>query len=154
MIYKQTVPLEFINQREQKLKKYRGRGRSKEEHRLDLDCELHEFMMLNEKPEEYKPHNNILIDYIHNNLSIDVKFVRDFFNINEQKMLNIIEQRKFLNGYEFFRWCKIPTEPLKENDEVSYKYLGYMSYDDVMDRKNLKVSFKNSGFYLDMRERF
>ena len=148
-----TVTDEFIAHRTAKAGIYNGRGRSEEQFLMDLDCEIYEWHMINSNI--WLDSNDWKIDAVvpdpDGYKAVDVKFISKWYNISCTKMHNILQQRRILDGYLFCEWTSRPNRPLQAGDEVEFKEIGYIEYEDLVDE--IKVSRgKWGGFYADVRK--
>lgn len=115
---------------------------------MDLDAELYEWEML--RTYEWVSHPSWMVDGIDKQgIRLDVKFIRKYWNVSREKTLNLIKQRKVLEGYLFMEWVDKPNRPLVAGDAVTVRQIGFLQYDTVAD--NLRKSFKEpDGFYVDV----
>ena len=147
-----TVTVEFLDHRAEKFEQYNQRGRSDKKFLMDLDAELLEFEMLRSKV--WKPHDSWKVDAIDlQDRKIDVKFIPEYYNMNAQKMVNLIQQRDILDGYKFYEWTTRRDRPFAGGDRVTVRSVGYLPYAKVAD--NVRVSFRNKipgSFYVNVRK--
>ena len=146
-IFAEVVDKDFLAHVDKKMKLYNPRGRTKDKLRMDIECEIHEFNQI--KRGNWYEHEDWKVDAVTDIGNIDVKFINKWYNVSCKKMLNLIQQRRDVDYYHFFEWLERPNRPLREGDEVSYRELGILHYDEVMD--NLQTSQFN-GFYVDVRK--
>ena len=144
-----TITEDFIAHRTDKSKLYNRRNRSENKFLMDLDAEILEFTKI--KQGQWLEHDDWRVDGINEKgLHIDVKFISKWYNLSNVKMLNILQQRDILDGFEFYEWSIRPNRPMREGDKIEVTHLGYVDYDSLAD--NIKVSRgKWGGFYADPR---
>ena len=144
------VTEEFIQHRAEKAAMYNKRGRPQDKFLMDLDAEIFEWYMITH--ENWEEHDDWRVDAIQPcGDKIDVKFISKWYNINETKMHNIIQQRKILDGFVFMEWMDRPDRPLRAGDKVSVRKIGYIEYEELLDL--IKVSRGQwGGFYADVRK--
>lgn len=141
------VTQDFIDQRDARAKKYNARGRSEVELRLDIECEVFEWHMIKEG--KWKDDDRWQVDGICPIYgAVDVKFIKKWYNVSCQKMVYLLRQRDITRHFIFCEWASRPDRLLEAGDEVSVRWLGGLSYWDVID--NLQTS-KYNGFYIDAK---
>ena len=142
---KYTVGQDFIDYRTDKAQLYKRRGRTETQFLMDLDCELHEYIMIREGV--WDESDDWRVDAI-TPYRVDVKFIQKYYNISPIKMCNILAQRGVLDGYLFMEWIERPNRPLEAGDEVVFRQITYMDYEELLDE--IKPSRFN-GHYADIR---
>ena len=149
------VTQEFIDYRNEKQAMYNQRGRTDRKFQMDLDCELFEWYMINvtedweDEPDDWM--GDAIIPSPDGYKTVDVKFIAGYYNIDRGKMLNIIQQRHVLDGYQFMEWVSKPRRPLVVGDTVTCRGVGYLTHEELLD--NLRRSYKEAyGFYADVRK--
>lgn len=147
-IFKITVDKKFILQRNKRAKLYNPNGRSKERLLKDIECELYEYEMI--KKGIWKDDDNWQIDGHADFGSVDVKCIKGYYNISRKKLLHILQQRGYVDWFYFIEWNKRPERQLKTGDNVEFKYITKVPYEEVL--KHIKVSFKAEGYYFDARK--
>lgn len=143
-----TVDKKFILQRNKRAKLYNPNGRSKERLLKDIECELYEYEMI--KKGIWKDDDNWKIDGVTPTGNVDVKCIKAYYNVNRRKLLHILQQRGTTDYFLFIEWVKRPDRFLKTGDNVEFKIIGRLTYEELI--KNLKVSFKTEGYYVDARK--
>ena len=143
-----TVDKKFIQQRNKRAKLYNPNGRSKERLLMDIECELYEYEMI--KKGRWKDDDRWEIDGITPTGNVDVKCIKAYYNVNRRKLLHILKQRGTTDYFLFIEWVKRPDRLLKTGDSVEFKVIGRLTYEELI--KNLKVSFKAEGYYVDARK--
>ena len=146
-----TVSQEFVDQRTENAKKYNRGSRSENQHLIHLDCELVEHTMI--QSGEWYEHPTWQVDAItqegHN---IDCKFVEKYWNISKQRLTNIMRQYGIIHSYYLYEWVDKPSRrPLVVGDRVSYRFLGKLNYETVM-QHIASSKFDPVGFYVDARK--
>ncbi len=148
MIVDIRVTQDFINQCNVRATKYNPRGRTYEQLRLDIECEIFEWWMINKGT--WKHHSSWEVDGIDQIWgNIDVKFIKSWYNIACNKMLYLLKQREITNAFLFCEWYKRPQRVLKPGDKVQVNTLGILEYWELIDL--IKPSRFN-GFYADIRK--
>ena len=143
-----TVDKKFITQRNTRAKLYKANGRSQERLLRDIECELYEYEMI--KKGKWKDDDHWEIDGHAPFGSVDVKCIKGFYNINRKKLLHILKQRGLTDYFYFIEWKERPDRLLKTGDKVEFNYIGKLSYEELI--RNLKISFKTEGYYVDARK--
>ena len=148
MIVDIRVTLDFIYQCDARATKYNPRGRTYEQLRLDIECEIFEWWMINKGT--WKHHSSWEVDGIDQIWgNIDVKFIKSWYNIPCNKMIYLLKQREITNAFLFCEWHKRPQRVLKPGDKVQVNTLGILEYWELIDL--IKPS-KFNGFYADIRK--
>ena len=148
MIVDIRVTQDFINQCNARATKYNPRGRTYEQLRLDIECEIFEWWMINKGT--WKHHSSWEVDGIDQIWgNIDVKFIKSWYNIPCNKMLYLLKQREITDAFLFCEWHKRPQRILKPGDKVQANTLGILDYWELVDL--IKPS-KFNGFYADIRK--
>ena len=144
------VKEDFLAHRAEKFEQYNQRNRTDRKFTMDLDAELLEFCMIRDG--FWKEHNSWMVDAITpSGKTIDVKFIRKFWNVSREKTLNLIKQRNVLDQYAFFEWMGRPSRPFRAGDIITVRHVCTVNYDLVAD--NLRKSFKEpDGFYVEPRK--
>ena len=139
----------FIDHRTEKTFLYNTRKRSTEKFLMDLDAELLEYHMIHNG--YWEEHESWMVDAIDDHgQTIDVKFIDKWYNISNQKMLNILQQRNILDVYSFWEYTERPDRPMRQGDKISVRHVNDVSYGSLAD--NIRVSRgKWGGFYADPR---
>jgi len=143
-----TVEQDFIDQRDERSKKYNPRGRTGLQLRLDIECELFEWYMI--ETHKWQGDTRWEIDGvcpIYGN--VDVKFIKKWYNLSCQKLIYILRQRKLVDHFIFCEWNERPERLLEAGDEVKVNILGALQYWEALD--NLKTSQFN-GYYIDVKK--
>lgn len=143
-----TVDKKFITQRNARAKLYKANGRSQDRLLKNIECELYEYNMI--KKGIWKDDDRWQIDGISRGKGIDVKCIKGYYNINRKKLIHILQQRGFVDYFWFIEWNKRPDRLLKTGDEVEFKFIGTIHYEELL--RNLKISFKTEGYYVDVRK--
>ena len=148
MIVDIRVTQDFIYQCDARATKYNPRGRTYEQLRLDIECEIFEWWMINKGT--WKHHSSWEVDGIDQIWgNIDVKFIKSWYNIPCNKMVYLLKQREITNAFLFCEWHKRPQRVLKPGDKVQVNTLGILEYWELIDL--IKPS-KFNGFYADIRK--
>ena len=148
MIVDIKVTKDFINQRDARAEKYNPRGRTFEQLKLDIECEIFEWWMINKGT--WKDHEAWQVDGIDQIWgNIDVKFIKTWYNIPCQKMVYLLKQRELTDAFLFCEWNQRPQRLLNANDVVKVNTLGILEYWELLDI--IKPS-KYNGFYADIRK--
>jgi len=148
MIVDIRVTQDFIYQCDARATKYNPRGRTYEQLRLDIECEIFEWWMINKGT--WKHHSSWEVDGIDQIWgNIDVKFIKSWYNIPCNKMIYLLKQREITNAFLFCEWHKRPQRVLKPGDKVQVNTLGILEYWELIDL--IKPS-KFNGFYADIRK--
>ena len=148
MIVGIRVTQDFIYQCDARATKYNPRGRTYEQLRLDIECEIFEWWMINKGT--WKHHSSWEVDGIDQIWgNIDVKFIKSWYNIPCNKMIYLLKQREITNAFLFCEWHKRPQRVLKPGDKVQVNTLGILEYWELIDL--IKPS-KFNGFYADIRK--
>ena len=148
MIVDIRVTQDFIYQCDARATKYNPRGRTYEQLRLDIECEIFEWWMINKGT--WKHHSSCEVDGIDQIWgNIDVKFIKSWYNIPCNKMIYLLKQREITNAFLFCEWHKRPQRVLKPGDKVQVNTLGILEYWELIDL--IKPS-KFNGFYADIRK--
>lgn len=148
MIVDIRVTQDFIYQCDARATKYNPRGRTYEQLRLDIECEIFEWWMINKGT--WKHHSSWEVDGIDQIWgNIDVKFIKSWYNIPCNKMVYLLKQREITNAFLFCEWHKRPQRVLKPGDKVQVNTLGILEYWELVDL--IKPS-KFNGFYADIRK--
>ena len=148
MIVDIKVTKDFINQRDARSEKYNPRGRTFEQLKLDIECEIFEWWMINKGT--WKDHEAWQVDGIDQIWgNIDVKFIKTWYNIPCQKMVYLLKQRELTDAFLFCEWNERPQRLLIVNDVVEVNPLGILEYWELLDI--IKPS-KYNGFYADIRK--
>ena len=148
MIVDIRVTQDFIYQCDARATKYNPRGRTYEQLRLDIECEIFEWWMINKGT--WKHHSSWEVDGIDQIWgNIDVKFIKSWYNIPCNKMVYLLKQREITNAFLFCEWHKRPQRVLKPGDKVQVNTLGILEYWELVDL--IKPSRFN-GFYADIRK--
>ena len=148
MIVDIRVTQDFIYQCDARATKYNPRGRTYEQLRLDIECEIFEWWMINKGT--WKHHSSWEVDGIDQIWgNIDVKFIKSWYNIACNKMLYLLKQREITDAFLFCEWHKRPQRVLKPGDKVQVNTLGILEYWELIDL--IKPSRFN-GFYADIRK--
>ena len=148
MIVDIRVTQDFIYQCDARATKYNPRGRTYEQLRLDIECEIFEWWMINKGT--WKHHSSWEVDGIDQIWgNIDVKFIKSWYNIPCNKMIYLLKQREITNAFLFCEWHKRPQRVLKPGDKVQVNTLGILEYWELVDL--IKPS-KFNGFYADIRK--
>ena len=148
MIVDIRVTQDFIYQCDARATKYNPRGRTYEQLRLDIECEIFEWWMINKGT--WKHHSSCEVDGIDQIWgNIDVKFIKSWYNIPCNKMVYLLKQREITNAFLFCEWHKRPQRVLKPGDKVQVNTLGILEYWELVDL--IKPS-KFNGFYADIRK--
>lgn len=148
---------EFISYVTDKTKLYNPRGRSENQLRMSIECELHEYLMI--QSGEWSAHpdpDQWEVDAYDGGIAIDVKFIyKDFWNFLPHQVENLNRQRGFVDKYVFMEWCERPRRPMKVGDVVSYRQLGEMSHEEACNRIRASFHpwFQKKGYthYIDLR---
>ena len=145
-----SITEDFINYVTDKAEIYNPRGRSADKVRMDIECEHHEYTMIKEGL--WTPSDDWRIDGF-SPWPVDVKFLSKWYNLTPTKICNIFQQRNVLDGYLFMEWVKRPRRPLKEGDEITYRQVGYLSYDELVDNIRPSTNYKDWGtsHYVNVR---
>ena len=148
MIVDIRVTQDFIYQCDARATKYNPRGRTYEQLRLDIECEIFEWWMINKGT--WKHHSSWEVDGIDQIWgNIDVKFIKSWYNIPCNKMVYLLKQREITYAFLFCEWHKRPQRVLKPGDKVQVNTLGILEYWELIDL--IKPS-KFNGFYADIRK--
>jgi len=148
MIVDIRVTQDFIYQCDARATKYNPRGRTYEQLRLDIECEIFEWWMINKGT--WKHHSSWEVDGIDQIWgNIDVKFIKSWYNIPCNKMIYLLKQREITNAFLFCEWHKRPQRVLKPGDKEQVNTLGILEYWELIDL--IKPS-KFNGFYADIRK--
>tara|TARA_R100000152_G_C6573729_1_gene40105 strand:- start:9 stop:512 length:504 start_codon:yes stop_codon:yes gene_type:complete len=148
MIVDIKVTKDFINQRDARAEKYNPRGRTFEQLKLDIECEIFEWWMINKGT--WKDHDAWQVDGIDQIWgNIDVKFIKTWYNIPCQKMVYLLKQRELTDAFLFCEWNQRPQRLLVTDDVVKVNPLGILEYWELLDI--IKPS-KYNGFYADIRK--
>jgi hypothetical protein len=148
MIVDIRVTQDFIYQCDARATKYNPRGRTYEQLRLDIECEIFEWWMINKGT--WKHHSSWEVDGIDQIWgNIDVKFIKSWYNIPCNKMVYLLKQREITDAFLFCEWHKRPQRVLKPGDKVQVNTLGILEYWELIDL--IKPS-KFNGFYADIRK--
>lgn len=143
------VPKKFITMRNERALKYNAHGRSKSRLLRDIECEFYEYSKLMNG--EWKDDDNWQIDgHTKEYGPVDVKCITRFYNISRQKFLYLLQQEQWINYFYFIEWKSRPDRVLKTGDEIEFTELGAISYKETI--KNVKVSFKGDGYYVNARQ--
>ena len=142
------VTQDFIDQRQANSELYNSTNRSPRKFLMDLDCELVEYDYIARGV--WDSLGGWEVDAVIDNKNVDLKFVQKYWNITPRRIVNIIRQRNILDEYHFWEWVSRPKRPLEVGDEVTVRFVGALTYDQVAD--NIKPSFKQAGgHYVDIR---
>jgi len=147
-VFKITVDKKFILQRNKRAKLYKANGRSKERLLKDIECELFEYDMI--KKGKWEDDDNWQVDGHAFWGTVDVKCIKGFYNISRKKLIHILQQRDYVDWFYFIEWNKRPERLLKTGDNVEFKYITKVPYEELL--KHIKVSFKTDGYYYDARK--
>mgnify|MGYP003117058099 FL=1 len=148
MIVDIKVTKDFINQRDARAEKYNPRGRTFEQLKLDIECEIFEWWMINKGT--WKDHDAWQVDGIDQLWgNIDVKFIKTWYNVPCQKMVYLLKQRELTDAFLFCEWNERPQRLLVPGDTVKVNPLGILEYWELIDI--IKTS-KYNGFYADIRK--
>ena len=100
MIVDIRVTQDFIYQCDARATKYNPRGRTYEQLRLDIECEIFEWWMINKGT--WKHHSSWEVDGIDQIWgNIDVKFIKSWYNIPCNKMVYLLKLREITNAFLF-----------------------------------------------------
>jgi hypothetical protein len=142
------ITQDFVDQRDERSKKYNARGRSEVQLRLDIECEVFEWYMISIK--NWKDDSRWEIDGncpVYGN--VDVKFVKKWYNLTCQKLIYILRQRDLIEHFIFCEWAERPERLLEAGDTVKVNVLGAIKYWKVLDA--LRTSQFN-GYYVDVKK--
>ena len=144
-----TVTEDFISHRTDKALIYNRRKRDQDKFLMDIDAEIVEWFYMTTN--QWQPHKSWMVDGInHLGRKVDVKFISKWYNISNQKMLNIVKQRNILDDYSFWEWIERPARPMRAGDEVTVRHVCDVKYGALAD--NIRVSTGRwGGFYADPR---
>jgi hypothetical protein len=141
------ITQDFIAQREERAKIYNARGRSEEQLRLDIECEVFEWWMISQGT--WDDDDRWEIDGvcpIYGN--VDVKFVKKWYNLSCQKLIYLLRQRDITEHFLFCEWVKRPERLLEDGDIVAVNVLGAIPYWDLV---NALRTSKYNGYYVDVK---
>ena len=148
MIVDINVTKDFINQRDARAEIYNPRGRSFERLKLDIECEIFEWWMIDKGT--WQDHIDWQVDGVDQlNGNVDVKFIKTWYNIPCNKMVYLLKQRELTDNFFFCEWNDRPERLLVAGDMVKVNTLGILEYWELMDI--IKPS-KYNGFYADIRK--
>jgi len=148
MIVDIKITKDFINQRDARAEKYNPRGRSFEQLKLDIECEVFEWHLIDRGT--WKDHDAWQVDGVDQIWgNVDVKFIKTWYNIPCNKMLYLLQQREITNAFIFCEWHNRPQRLLVPGDTVQVNTLGILEYWELIDL--IKPS-KYNGFYADIRK--
>ena len=142
------VPQQFIDQRNERAEIYNPRGRSKERHLMDIDAELYEYYLINEK--KYEDDNRWEVDFKSGETTYDAKCITKWYNISQMKMCYLLRQHGVTDKFSFWEWQVRPDRPLETGDHVVMNHLLTKDYWDIM--KHIQPSKFNGGYYVDVRK--
>lgn len=123
--------------------KYGAAGRGWEERQRDADCLLPEIMLQRagyvDLPTCWRH------DIIYNGIKIDVKIIRNWFNVPEHKKCQYMESILFdeLHYFAFYKYKVNYYKPLVPSDIVDYEIWDVVPAREVI--KNLEISKNPSG---------
>ena len=143
-----VVPIEFINQRDLRQQKYNARGRDLRQHLMDIDAELYEYYLINEK--KYEDDDRWEVDFKSGGTTYDAKCISKWYNISQMKMCYLLRQHGITDKFSFWEWQVRPDRPLEAGDHVVMNHLLTKDYWDIM--KNIQPSKFNNGYYVDVRK--
>ena len=145
-----TVCEEFISHRTDKAEIYNMRGRTESRFLQDLDCEIVEFtkILVGEWFEHPTWHVDAITREGHN---IDVKFVQEYWNLSKTRTSNIMRQYGIVNYYHLYEWVDRPKRPLEVGDVVSFRQVGVLSYEQVM-QSMMPSKHEPGGYYVAIRK--
>ena len=148
MIVDIKITKDFINQRDARAEKYNPRGRSFEQLKLDIECEVFEWHLIDRGT--WKDHNAWQVDGVDQIWgNVDVKFIKTWYNIPCNKMIYLLQQREITNAFIFCEWHDRPQRLLVPGDTVQVNTLGILEYWELIDLIRLS---KYNGFYADIRK--
>ena len=143
-----TVTQDFIDQRDARAEKYNPNGRTLEKLKLDIECEIYEWAMIKEG--HWADYDGWKVDGVfNNNVFIDVKFIKTWYNIAPKKMIYLLQQRDIVTDFIFCEWGSRPERLLEAGDEVVVNRLGKIEYWDLI---NMIKPSRFNGFYADVRK--
>lgn len=143
-----TITQDFVDQREERAKKYNARGRSEVQLRLDIECEVYEWFMISSG--QWDDDDRWQIDGVCSTYgNVDVKFVKKWYNLTCQKLIYVLRQRDIVENFMFCEWHERPERLLIEGDVVKVNVLGTVDYWNLMD--SLRTSQFN-GYYVDVKK--
>ena len=148
MIVDINVTKDFVNQRDARSEKYNPRGRSLEQLKLDIECEIFEWHMIDRGTwQDHDAWQVDGVDQLYGN--VDVKFIKTWYNIPCNKMVYLLKQRDITDNFYFCEWKDRPQRLLEVMDTVKVNTLGILEYWELVDL--IKPS-KFNGFYADIRK--
>ena len=143
-----TVDQGFIDQRDERAGIYNPGNRTIEQLKRDIECEIHEYMMIREGV--WEDHESWKVDGVAPGIgNVDVKFIDKYYNISHKKMAYLCWQSTHVHYFIFMEWVRRPDRLLRVGDEVEYRQVGVLSYDEFL--KHVRPSNYNSGYYVHVR---
>lgn len=130
------ITKEFITYRNKQAKEClkneaRNHGRTLRQIKQDMDCLLHEWLMIEEtghEPEDYT------YDYL-NALKghVDVKFIKsNSYSFPSNKIGWKLKQLGTVDHLEFCRWISKPSRALQTGDTVTYEVIDTVKFSEVL----------------------
>ena len=148
MIVDIAITKDFINQRDARAEIYNPRNRSFEQLKLDIECEIFEWHMIDKGT--WQDHIDWQVDGVDQLYgNVDVKFIKTWYNIPCNKMIYLLKQRDLTDNFYFCEWHERPQRLLVAGDIVKVNTLGILEYWELVDI--IKPS-KYNGFYADIRK--
>ena len=148
MIVDIAITKDFINQRDARAEIYNPRNRSFEQLKLDIECEVFEWHMIDRGT--WQDHIDWQVDGVDQLYgNVDVKFIKTWYNIPCNKMIYLLKQRDLTDNFYFCEWHERPQRLLVAGDTVKVNTLGILEYWELLDI--IKPS-KYNGFYADIRK--
>ena len=148
MIVDIAITKDFINQRDARAEIYNPRNRSFEQLKLDIECEVFEWHMIDKGT--WQDHIDWQVDGVDQLYgNVDVKFIKTWYNIPCNKMIYLLKQRDLTDNFYFCEWHERPQRLLVAGDMVKVNTLGILEYWELVDI--IKPSNYN-GFYADIRK--
>lgn len=148
MIVDIAITKDFINQRDARAEIYNPRNRSFEQLKLDIECEVFEWHMIDKGT--WQDHIDWQVDGVDQLYgNVDVKFIKTWYNIPCNKMIYLLKQRDLTDNFYFCEWHERPQRLLVAGDMVKVNTLGILEYWELVDI--IKPS-KYNGFYADIRK--
>jgi len=148
MIVDIAITKDFINQRDARAEIYNPRNRSFEQLKLDIECEVFEWHMIDKGT--WQDHIDWQVDGVDQLYgNVDVKFIKTWYNIPCNKMIYLLKQRDLTDNFYFCEWHERPQRLLVAGDIVKVNTLGILEYWELVDI--IKPS-KYNGFYADIRK--
>ena len=144
-----TVTNEFIKHRSANSKTYKQGNRTYEKFLMDLECEIIEHTLI--ASGKWGDTKGWEIDAVIDGKNIDLKVVKKFYNISYKKLCNLKKQINIIDEYHFYEWVSRPNRPLETGDEVTVRFLGALTYDQI--HSNMICSlWQSGGYYVKIRD--